>query len=262
MSDSPVKSWLERNGRVLRLQLARPKANIINAAMIDALSVALDSHIAEPQLMAVVLDAEGPNFSFGASVEEHLPEQCAGMLNELNALITRMIEYPVPIVAAVNGHCLGGGLEVACAASLIIAAPNANLGQPEISLAVFAPVASCLLPERVGQSQAEVLLLSGKSVDANRARQIGLIDEISDEPTKAALTWIDDNIMGKSASTLRIAVAAARHDYVARIKAKLATVTQMYLDDLMKTSDAVEGLNAFLEKRKPVWENDTKGADQ
>ncbi|MDH3546595.1 MAG: enoyl-CoA hydratase/isomerase family protein, partial [Gammaproteobacteria bacterium] len=131
MSDGPLKSWLEADGRVLRLQLARPKANIIDASMIDALSIALDGYIAEPRLMAAVLDAEGPNFSFGASVEEHLPEQCAGMLDKLNALLTLMIEYPVPIVAAINGHCLGGGLEVACAASRIIAARNASLGQPE-----------------------------------------------------------------------------------------------------------------------------------
>jgi len=262
MSDGPLKSWLEADGRVLRLQLARPKANIIDASMIDALSIALDGYIAEPRLMAAVLDAEGPNFSFGASVEEHLPEQCAGMLDKLNALLTLMIEYPVPIVAAINGHCLGGGLEVACAASRIIAARNASLGQPEISLAVFAPAASCFLPERIGQSQAEMLLLSGNSVDAKTALQIGLIDEISDDPTEAALTWIDANLIGKSASSLRIAVAAARHDYVARIKEKLATVTAMYLDDLMKTGDALEGLTAFLEKRKPVWENNSKGADQ
>jgi len=258
----PLKSWLERDDQVLRLQLARPKANIIDAAMIDALSAALDRHKAEPRLMAAMLDAEGPNFSFGASVEEHLPEQCAGMLNKLNALITRMIEYPVPIVAAVNGYCLGGGLELACAASRIIAAPNATLGQPEISLAVFAPVASCLLPERVGQAQAERLLLSGNSIDGQQARQSGLVDQLSDETTEAGLAWIDANIIGKSASSLRIAVTAVRHDYVARIKEKLATVTAMYLDELMMSNDALEGLNAFLEKRAPVWDNDVKGTDR
>lgn len=260
MSKSPLKTWLERDGQVLRLQLARPKANIIDAEMINALSAALDRHTSEPRLMAVVLDAEGPNFSFGASVEEHLPDQCAVMMNKLNALITQMIEFPVPIVAAVNGHCLGGGLELACAASRIITARNASLGQPEISLAVFAPVASCLLPERIGQGHAESLLLSGNSIDARTALDIGLCDELSDEPTQAALTWIDANIVGKSASSLRMAVTAARHDYIARIKKKLETVTEMYLEELMQTKDALEGLNAFLEKRTPVWENNVKGA--
>jgi cyclohexa-1,5-dienecarbonyl-CoA hydratase len=256
----PLKSWLEYDDQVLHLQLARPKANIIDAAMIDALSTALNQHVANPRIMAVILDAEGPNFSFGASVKEHLPDQCAGMLRTLHALIMQMLEYPVPIIAAVRGQCIGGGLEVVCAANLIIAAPDAKLGQPEISLAVFAPAASCLLPERVGQSQAEMLLLSGQSIDAEKARHIGLVDEISAEPSAAALAWIEKYLLGKSSSSLRLATTAARHDYVSRIREKLATVESLYLDQLMQTDDAVEGLNAFLEKRKPVWSNDETGS--
>jgi cyclohexa-1,5-dienecarbonyl-CoA hydratase len=260
MTDSPLKAWLERDEQVLRLQLATPKANIIDAGMIDALSAALETHAADKRMMAVVLDADGPNFSFGASVEEHLPDQCAGMLKKINSLVMQMIEYPVPIVAAVHGQCLGGGLEVACTASPIIAAPDTQLGQPEISLAVIAPAASCLLPERLGQAQAEMLLFSGKSIGAQRAKNIGLVDEVSETPTEAALAWVDENIIGKSASSLRIAVTAARHDYAERIKKKLDTVEKMYVDELMKTKDPLEGLNAFLEKRTPVWENDLKEA--
>ncbi len=262
MSDSPLKSWLERDEQVLRLQLSRPKANIIDAAMIGALADTLSAHADDARLMAVLLDAAGPHFSFGASVEEHLPDQCTEMLKKINALIMQMLEYPVPIVAAVRGQCLGGGLEVACAASPIIAAPDAMLGQPEISLAVIAPAASCLLPERIGQAQAELLLLSGKSIDAERAKQIGLVDEISESPDDAALAWIDANLIGKSASTLRIALAAARLDYVERIRRKLEVVEKIYLDELMSTRDPVEGLTAFLEKRDPVWANTSKGAER
>ncbi len=262
MTDNPLKVWLDSEGTVLRLRLARPKANIIDAAMIDALTSALENNAGNSSLMAVVLDAEGPNFSFGASVEEHLPGQCAGMLRKLHALVAQMIEYPIPIIAAVHGQCLGGGLEVACACNLIIAGPDSKLGQPEISLAVFAPAASCLLPERIGQSRAEMLLLSGQSVDEETAREMGLVDEVSDEPAEAALAWIDKNVINKSASSLRIAMTAVRHDYVARIKKKLAVVETMYLEELMNTDDAVEGLNAFLEKRKPVWEGDIAGADE
>jgi cyclohexa-1,5-dienecarbonyl-CoA hydratase len=261
VTDSPLRTWLDRDDQVLRLQLARPKANIIDADMIDSLSAALSSHADDERLMAVLIDAEGPHFSFGASVEEHLPDQCAGMLRKINALIVQMLEYPLPIVAAVKGQCLGGGLEVACAATPIVAAPGAMLGQPEISLAVIAPAASCLLPERIGQAQAEMLLLSGKSIDADRAKWIGLVDEISEMPTDAALAWIDENLIGKSASSLRIALSAARHDYVERIKAKLDAVEKIYMDVLMQTRDPLEGLTAFLEKRAPVWENSTKGAD-
>jgi cyclohexa-1,5-dienecarbonyl-CoA hydratase len=261
MTDSPLKAWLERDEQVLRLQLAQPKANIIDSRMIDALSAALDAHADNMRMLAVILDAEGPHFSFGASVEEHLPDQCAAMLRKINSLVVKMLEYPVPIVAAVQGQCLGGGLEIACAASPIIAAPDAQLGQPEISLAVFAPAASCLLPERVGQAQAEMLLFSGKSIDALRAKTIGLVDEISESPSEAALAWIEENIIGKSASSLRIAVTAARQDYIERIKARLEIVERNYVEELMQTKDPIEGLNAFLEKRSPIWENDPEGAD-
>jgi cyclohexa-1,5-dienecarbonyl-CoA hydratase len=118
------------------------------------------------------------------------------------------------------------------------------------------------LPERILQPQAEMLLLSGKSIDAERAKQIGLVDEVSESPSDAALAWIDENIIGKSASSLRIALRAARRDYIERIRSELKIIETMYLDTLMQTKDPVEGLNAFLEKREPVWENATKGADQ
>lgn len=261
MSETPLKTWLDHDGQILRLRLAKPKANIVDAEMIDAMSAALTSHAGNDSLMAVLLDAEGPHFSFGASVEEHLPDQCAEMLRKINALILQMLEYPVPIVAAIRGQCLGGGLELACAANPIVAAPDAMLGQPEIRLAVIAPAASCLLPERIGQAQAEMLLLSGNAVDAQRAFDIGLVDQVSDAPEEAALAWIEENLLGKSASSLRIALTAARHDYIERIRTKLNAVEKMYLDVLMQTEDPVEGLTAFLEKRDPVWQNTAKGAD-
>ena len=107
----PVKIWFEEEGRLLRLRLSRPKANLIDAAMIGALDSALSEHIKNRQISAVLLDAEGPHFSFGASVEEHLPKQCAAMLEGLHRLVLRMVECPVPLLTAIRGQCLGGGLE-------------------------------------------------------------------------------------------------------------------------------------------------------
>jgi len=131
-----VKIWFEGEGRLLRLRLSRPKANLIDAAMIAALDSALSEHIKNRQISALLLDAEGPHFSFGASVEEHLPKQCAAMLEGLHRLLLRMIECPVPLLTAVRGQCLGGGLEVALAGQLIFVAPDAMLGQPEMKLGV------------------------------------------------------------------------------------------------------------------------------
>jgi cyclohexa-1,5-dienecarbonyl-CoA hydratase len=255
MADAPLKTWLERDGRLLRLRLARPKANLIDAAMISALDSAITSHLAEPALACILLDAQGPHFSFGASVEEHLPEQCAQMLGGLHSLIIKMLESPVPILAAVNGQCLGGGLEVVCGASQIFAATDAKFGQPEIKLAVFAPAASCLLPERIGQANAEDLLFSGRSISAEKALSMGLVQAVDQDPEAAALNWIDQNLATLSASSLRMAVRAARLQSVDRIREKLGRVEKLYIDELMSTHDALEGLTAFVEKRTANWKN-------
>jgi cyclohexa-1,5-dienecarbonyl-CoA hydratase len=251
----PVKIWFEEEGRLLRLRLSRPKANLIDAAMIGALDSALSEHIKNRQISAVLLDAEGPHFSFGASVEEHLPKQCAAMLEGLHRLVLRMIECPVPLLTAIRGQCLGGGLEVALAGHLIFVAPDAVVGQPEMKLGVFAPAASCLLPELIGPMRSLDLLLSGRSISGNEAAAIGIAHEVADDPEHAALAYFEEHLKPKSASSLRYAVKAARIDYIARVKDKIGNVERLYLDELMATQDAVVGLEAFIAKRAPQWQH-------
>ena len=248
-----LKVWFEAEGRLLRLSLSRPKANLIDAAMIAALDQALSEHLANPGVSAVVLDAEGPHFSFGASVEEHLPAQCAAMLRHIHGLIRRMLEAPVPILVAVRGQCLGGGLEVALAGHLLFVTADATLAQPEMKLGVFAPAASCLLPELVGPQRALDLLVSGRGVTGTQAVAMGIAHEATSDPTRAAIAYFDEHLKTKSGSSLRYAVKAARLDYVARVKAKLEAVERLYLDGLMTTHDAVEGLEAFIAKRAAQW---------
>src|SRR3990172_397159 len=255
MSAVPLKAWLEKDGALLRLRLSRPKANIVDAAMIAGLRSALREHLPGARLRAVLLDAEGPHFSFGASVEEHLPESCAAMLRDLHALILQLVASPVPVLVAVRGQCLGGGLEVAAAGHRIFAAPGAMPSQPQIKLAVFAPAASCLLPERIGQARAEDLLFSGRGIGAEEAHRIGLVDALADAPSPAALAWFEEHLAPRSAASLRFAVRAARAGFVERIRAKLAEVERLYLEELMATHDAVEGLTAFIAKRPAKWED-------
>ncbi len=243
------------DGAVLRLRLNRPKANIVDAEMIAALDAALGKADDNTDLVAVLIEAEGPHFSFGASVEEHLPDSCAEMLAALHALVRRMLEFPVPVLVAVRGQCLGGGLEVAMAGHRIYSAPDANLGQPEMMLGVFAPAASCLMPERMGQAMAEDLLYSGRSISGEEARQVGLVDMVDPEPEAAALAFAETHLKPKSASSLRMAVKSARADFCRRMAVRLDEVEALYLNDLMSTRDAVEGLEAFLAKRKAKWEN-------
>jgi cyclohexa-1,5-dienecarbonyl-CoA hydratase len=255
INDGPLKVWTERDGALLRLRLARPKANIVDAAMIAALQAAFDAHRGKTGILAALLDAEGPHFSFGASVEEHLAERCAKMLASLHALLLSMLEWPVPILVAVKGQCLGGGLELAMGGSLIFAGSDAKLGQPEIQLGVFAPAASCLLPPRIGQAAAEDLLFSGRSVGAEEALLLRLVQGLSPDPEAAALAYFDQYLAGKSASSLACAVAAARGGYLPEMRRRIAEVEQLYLDRLMHTRDANEGLAAFIAKRPPQWEH-------
>jgi cyclohexa-1,5-dienecarbonyl-CoA hydratase len=252
---TPLKAWFEAEGRLLRLRLSRPNANVIDAPMIAALTAALVEHVHSPQLSAVLLDAEGPNFSFGAAVAEHLPDRCAAMLGELHGLIVRMVELPLTILVAVHGQCLGGGLELALAGHLIFVAPDATLGQPEMKLGVFAPAASCLLPELIGPQRAFDLLVSGRSISGTEATALGIARQAGAEPTGAALAYFEEHLKPKSARSLRYAVRAARLEYVERVKAKLVAVEQLYLKELMVTRDAVEGLEAFLAKRPAKWEH-------
>jgi cyclohexa-1,5-dienecarbonyl-CoA hydratase len=250
----PVKVWREADGRLLRLRLSRPKANIVDAAMIAALDGALVEHLATRELGAALLDAEGPHFSFGASVEEHLPDRCAALLQGFHRLVLRLVDAPVPVLVAVRGQCLGGGLELALAGHLVFVAPDAALGQPEIKLGVFAPAASCLLPELIGQQRAADLLLSGRSISGDEAVAMGMAHQAARDPERAALGYFKEHLRPKSASSMRHAVKAARLDFAARVRAKLIAVERIYLDELMQTHDAVEGLDAFMAKRVPQWQ--------
>ncbi len=255
MAESPLKVALERDGALLHLTLNRPKANICDAQMIEALQEALDAHAGHAALRGVLLDAEGPHFSFGASVEEHLAERCAGMLASLHALILALAGCRVPVLVAVRGQCLGGGLEIALAGGPIFAAPNAQFGQPEIKLGVFAPAASCLLPWRVSAVAAEDLLCSGRSIEATQALAIGLVQMLADDPVAAALAYFDEHLAPRSAAALAHAMQAARAPRLAALRDELARVERLYLQSLMKTRDANEGLAAFLAKRSPTWEH-------
>ena len=202
LKDAPLKVWLEKDGALLRLRLARPKANIIDAAMIAALAQAFETHRGNTGLLAVLVDHEGPHFSFGASVEEHLPGSCEQMLASLHALLGTMLEWPRPILMAIRGQCLGGGLEFALAGNLMIAAPDAQFGQPEMKLGVFAPAASVLLPLRIGQARAEDLLYSGRSIDGPTALAWGLLNEVADDPAAAAAAYFDKHLAPKSGASL------------------------------------------------------------
>ena len=238
--------------RVGCITLASPKANIVDRAMIRELDAAV-SQCGSRALNAIVVAADGPHFSFGASVQEHLPDQIAGAMQSLHALLRRIYEAPAPVIAAVRGQCLGGGFELVLACDLIIADKTAQFASPEIKLAVFAPAASALLPVRVGQAVASRLLLTGAAMTAEEAARSGLVAKVADDLDGGLNQWLESDFLPRSSSSLQYACRAARLPLRRAFEEDLAKLEQLYLSGLMDTPDAVEGIRAFLEKRSPQW---------
>lgn len=255
MPDDKVTVERMESGAVWRLALGGSKGNIVDAALTQALAEALREAAAVPSLKALLLEGQGKHFSFGASVQEHLPGEVVGMLRRFHALLLQMLDVGVPLLAVVRGQCLGGGLELVTACHRVFAARDARLGQPEIALGVFAPFASVALAERVGRRHAEDLCLSGRSVAAEEALAMGLVDEICDDPGERALAYAREHFVPRSASSLRFAVRALRAGLRERLGRELPVVERLYLSELMASADAREGLQAFLEKRAPEWKD-------
>ncbi len=240
-------------GAVWRIVLNAPKGNVLDATMVGSLHEVFAEARTETRLKALLLTGEGAHFSFGAAVEEHRPAQVATMLQGFHAMFRALANTSLCTFAAVRGQCLGGGLELASFCSRVFAAPDAKLGQPEIRLGVFAPVASLVLPERLGLAAAEDLCLSGRVVAADEARTLGLVDEIAPDPEQRALEWFRQHLAPHSAASLRRAVSAVRRGFLERFDREIDELEAIYLGDLMRTHDAVEGIEAFLAKRPPAW---------
>ncbi len=242
------------DGAIWRAAIGGSKGNVLDAAVMDALADLFRRAAASPHLKAICLEGQGPHFSFGASVAEHLPPRVDAMLGRFHGSLLAMLDSAVPVLAAVRGQCLGGGLEVVSLCHRVFAARDARLGQPEIVLGVFAPVASLVLADRVGRGAADDLCLSGRSVPAEEALAMRLVDELADgDPAEAAIAWARTHLLPKSASSLRYAVRASRAGLRARLASELPAIERLYLDGLMSTADALEGLRAFGERRPAVW---------
>ena len=247
---------VRRDGPRVTLTLDRPPLNVLTTAMIVDLERALRDADADPTARLVVLDADGKAFSAGVDIADHVGDRIGPMMDALTSLFTTFDAISVPTVAVVHGAVLGGGLEVALGTDLVIAREDAKLGQPEIRLGLFAPPASVLLPRILGPRRALDLLLSGDTVDAAAALDLGLVNAVfpADGFTEAASAWCE-RIERHSGAALRQAVRAARTGAAGAVPEALRAVHRQYLDDLMPTEDAREGLDAFQNKRKPSWKD-------
>lgn len=253
-----IKFEYQQEKSIARITLDDGKGNVLDSVMMEELQQLLNDFKNSPQIKLITFEGAGKHFSFGASVEEHTKELAGTMLRGFHQLFYSLRDLSIPTAAIISGSCLGGGLELALMCNFMFADKTAKLGQPEISLGVFPPPASILLSEKIGLARAEDLLITGRTILAEEAKSIGLINELFD--SKASMEvgvekWIETYILPKSASSLRFGVKAARIKFNHVLSNFLPQLESIYVNQLMQTNDANEGINSFLEKRKPVWNN-------
>ena len=234
------------------LVLDRPPVNVLDIAMMGEMCEALAEASEVPDLRVLVISAAGKAFSAGVDVGEHMGDMAPKMLRAFNGLIADILDFPLPTVALVKGMALGGGCEVTLACDLVLASEKASLGQPEVKVGVYPPPAVLLLPDLIGPRRASDLMLTGRILGAEEAREFGLVNHVFtleeyDEKAEeiiAGLTSLSGTVLRKSIEVLRSGDS---------FREAAENLGEHYLEELMPTRDAQEGLTAFLEKRKPEW---------
>jgi len=245
---------VECDGGVARVVLDHPPLNILTRALMHSLRQALVRLEADQSVRVVLLSATGRHFSAGADVAEHLPPSYQELIPEFLETVLALDRFPLPVIAAVRGRCLGGGFELVLGADLIVAAETAVFGQPEITLGVVPPAAAALLPGRCARGLAAELVLTGDPVSAVEAAGAGLVRRVvAEAELEPVAQGLAQRIARHSRAALGVAKRSLRLRWGGQEASSLAAAGDEYVHTLMATADAVEGLNAFLEKRSPAW---------
>ena len=255
---SKIKVNYLHDGAVAQVILDDGKGNVIDQEMMNELITFFGECKLKNSLKLISFEGVGKHFSFGASVEEHQKDFVAAMLQSFHKMFFMLRDLNIPTVAKISGQCLGGGLELAIMCNVMFADKSAKLGQPEVVLGVFPPPASIILPEKIGLARAEEMLLTGRSITADEAKTFGIVTEVFDDKAtldEGVANWIEKHILPKSAVSLRFANKAVRAKFNHILSNFLPQLEMMYVHELMNTHDANEGINSFIEKRKPEWKN-------
>ncbi len=234
--------------------LTRPPLHVLDLEAIGEFARALDSAAARTDVAVLVLAAEGDKaFSAGVEVRDHFPDRLDDMIDSFHLLCRRLLEADAVTIAAVNGVALGGGMELAACCDFVLAAEEASFGQPEIDLGCFPPLGAALYPSLLGASRAKGIVLLGERLSAAEAREIGLVYRVvARADLDSAVDELVSRLSGKSPAVLRLAKRALRAA-TGRVLESLPEIESLYREELAATDDMLEGLEAFLEKRKPFW---------
>ena len=247
---------LDVKGGVARLVLKRPPVNVLNIEMMKEMNLALEHVQKTPGLRALVLSAEGKFFSAGVDVAEHTHDKVHEMISVFHGIFENLNRLTMPTVAFVQGPALGGGCEVALYCDIVLASEKAKFGQPEIKVGVFPPIAAFLLPNDIPLKFAAEILLTGDTYTAADLKAMGGVNRVFPEASFGAdFEAFLEKITANSAVVLDLSKQAMRAGHGRPYSKAMPDIEKLYLEKLMATEDANEGLKAFMEKRKPVWKD-------
>ena len=238
------------------ITLKKPPVNVLNIEMMDEINDTLRDWIKKKDLKVVLFDAEGKCFSAGVDVGEHMGDLAPKMIESFHGMFRLMEALGAVTVASVFGSCLGGGCELAIFCDLVIADETAKFGQPEIQVGVLPPIAAQVMPRIIGRKAANDLILSGRIISAQEAVEMGLINKtVAKGDLSQETESFTKPYLSLSAEVIRIAKRTIKAGLMDELEPSLKAIEDIYLNELMKTADAQEGLKAFLDKRKPEWKN-------
>jgi cyclohexa-1,5-dienecarbonyl-CoA hydratase len=239
---------------IARITLHHPPLNVIDVPMMEELAQSLTEIEARPDVSAIVLSGEGQAFSAGVDIAAHAPDKVNEMLTKFHMVIRALVATKKVTIAAVHGHCLGGGAELAMVCDIVYTTESAQWGFPEIKLACYPPVACTALAALVGQKRAAELILTGQTIDGKEAAEIGLANgAVSENGLHVAVDECIAHLRKLSPAVLAIAKKASYAWDSMHFDKGLARAERIYFDELMKTADGHEGIRAFMEKRNPKW---------
>jgi cyclohexa-1,5-dienecarbonyl-CoA hydratase len=249
-----VKFRLEKG--VARITLSRPEHNLLHEMMLREIADGLSFAGEHDEVKLIVLDSACKVFSGGVDIGEYTTERVYQMLEAFHAAFSGMLEVSKPVVCVVNGPAIGGGAELAAFGDIVIATPKARFAQPEITIGVFPPLASTILPFLVGPKRALEIILTGEAVTAERALELGLVTRLVPEAKlDQTVNELVARIAGHSGPVLAMAKKAILGGMGLSLRDGLKKSMSIFLNELYKLEDSQEGLRALIEKRKPNWKN-------
>jgi cyclohexa-1,5-dienecarbonyl-CoA hydratase len=246
----------EREGGVATITLDHPPVNIMDIATMAEINAALEGLQGDEKTKVVVFAAKGKAFCAGVDVKDHTVDKVDEMVEVFHRIFRQMWSLDIPTIAAVNGAALGGGCELVTFCDMILASEKATFGQPEIQVGVYPPVAVVTFPRIVPYMKALELLLTGSVIDAREAERLGMVNKVVPvESFEQELSGFVSKLTALSGAVLRLTKRATLQGLALGFEEALDLSEELYLGRLMKTEDATEGLQAFMDKRKPVWKD-------